>query len=113
MVENTNPDRVEVLRDGSRGGPAILAATGGDQVFDSLNIPLLLDTYLGGVVIVPFDTEADLPLTITTYHILPPGERIVNIITSLCNQGKEHLYLLRPGGGRLGRRARSHPHPIR
>ncbi|MHB8877826.1 MAG: CehA/McbA family metallohydrolase, partial [Myxococcaceae bacterium] len=81
---------VEVLEDGEGGGPAVVAATGTDAVNDYLNLPNLIGDFLAGVKLVT-DPDQPLPLRITTYFVLSPGEGRVRMLTAFCNDGPENL----------------------
>lgn len=81
---------VEVLNNGANGGSAIIAVTGVDTILDYLNI-VSIPKLLGLQLSFPYDPNADLPLTITTYYILKPGENYVSVVTSFCNTGTEKI----------------------
>lgn len=88
------PEHFEVLRDGKDGGPAILAVTGSDTLNDFLNLPSMVASFLGGADIAfPLDVEADVPVTITRYYIMAPGERVLRVITAFRNDGPKALIL--------------------
>ncbi len=88
------PEHFEVLRDGSKGGPAVLAVTGPDTLNDFLNLPSMLASFLGGADIdFPLDVEIDVPVTITRYYILAPNENVLRVVTSFRNDGKDKLIL--------------------
>ncbi len=93
---------VEVLDDGSRGGFAVIAATGTDAVLDTVNVPAVVASALGDV---PLRSNPDtaLPLTVTTYYVLSPGETRVRVVTAFCNSGRDAITtmvgdLIDPGG---------------
>ncbi len=67
----------EVMQDGGAGGYAIVAATGADTVNDTFNLHREADT--------------ELPLLITSYYVLSPGESRMRVLTAFCNQGKETI----------------------
>lgn len=79
--------KVEVLADGSSGGPAIVAATGLDVAHDVLNLKDLVTTQLGLDVQLAVDSEIPLPIRTTTYYVLSPGEPRVRVLTAYCNEG--------------------------
>lgn len=85
-----NVSKVEVLRDGSEGGYAVVAATGSDTVVDYINVKNVLTDYLGNVQLVR-DPEAPLPFTVTTYYVLSPGESRVRMLSAFCNTGKDAI----------------------
>lgn len=79
---------VEVLSDGSNGGPAVVAATGEDRQHDLLNLNKLLLNVAGLDVQFVVDPNQPLPIKTTTYYVLSPGERRVRVLTAFCNQGE-------------------------
>lgn len=81
----------EILRDGSQGGTVVLAASGLDTVNDWVAVKTQLIQKLGGPPVV--DPDQALPLRITNYFLLTPGEKRVREITALCNDGAEKLAL--------------------
>lgn len=98
-----NATQVEVLDDGANGGPAVIAATGLDALNDYMNIPLIIDEYLGLGVDLVIDPELPLPLRTTTYYVLSPGENRVRVLTAFCNEGADNVVvpladLLEQGG---------------
>ncbi|MBX5482957.1 MAG: CehA/McbA family metallohydrolase [Myxococcaceae bacterium] len=85
------PTLFEVLSDGSAGGPAILAATGEGADNDYLSIRNQLRNNLGTIPVA--DPYAPVPLRITNYFILNPGEPRVRFVTAFCNTGKKDVRL--------------------
>ena len=85
------PTFFEVLSDGSAGGSAILAMSGRDTANDYLGIRNQLKSKLGTVP--AGDPYAELPLRITNYFILNPGEQKVKFLTALCNEGEKEVAL--------------------
>lgn len=67
----------EVLQDGAAGGYAVVAVTGRDGLNDTFNLHREADT--------------ELPLLLTTYFVLSPGESRVRVLTAFCNEGKETI----------------------
>ena len=86
-----NARKVEVLQDGSTGGAAVIAATGVDAVNDYINVPNIIDEYLGAGVKLVVDPNVALPITATTYYVLSPGESRVRVLTAFCNSGKTNI----------------------
>jgi hypothetical protein len=80
-------DKVEVLADGSNGGYAVVAATGTDTVADFFNVNNVIHERLSDVDLVTNPNE-ELPLKITTYYVISPGESRVRLLTAFCNSGK-------------------------
>jgi hypothetical protein len=70
-------DAVEVVADGTFGGPAIVRATGSDVVWDFFDAGLELEQPLLG----------DLGLAITTEYFLPPDSYSMRVTTTLVNAG--------------------------
>ena len=83
-----NHTKVEVLEDGSRGGYAVIAATGEDTVVDYVNVKNVISDFLGNVQLVR-DPNDPIPFLVTTYYVLSPGESRVRVLSAFCNQGNE------------------------
>lgn len=83
-------ETVEVLNDGQTGGYAVVAATGPDALLDYVNVPNVLADFIGPVQL-RSDPNTDLPLLITTYYVLSPGESRVRMLTAYCNQGRSRI----------------------
>ncbi len=88
LALTSNTCNIEVLNSGT--GSAIIAATGLDTVLDYLNI-VNIPKLLGLPLVFPYDPNADLPLQITTYYILKPGDSYVTVVTSFCNTSNEKI----------------------
>ncbi len=86
-----NVKKVEVLNDGSKGGYAVIAATGDDAVVDFVNPNSVIQEYLGQGVQLVVNPDTPLPLTATTYYVLSPGETRVRMLTAFCNSGKDNV----------------------
>src|SRR5207237_9790913 len=80
-------DKVEILSDGSRGGPAIVASTGHDSLHDLINLRALLENEAGLAVDFVVDPKKPLSMRTTTYYVLSPGENRVRVLTAFCNDG--------------------------
>jgi hypothetical protein len=81
-----NVTAVEVLSDGSNGGPAVVAATGKDALIDIAYI----DSFIAkaGETFQPVvSPETPQPLKMTTYYVLSPGESRIRMLTAVCNEG--------------------------
>jgi hypothetical protein len=83
-----NHTKVEVLSDGTKGGYAVIAATGEDTVIDYVNVNNVIGEFLGNVQLVR-DPNAPLPFLVTTYYVLSPGESRVRVLSAFCNNGKD------------------------
>ncbi len=83
--------KVEVLNDGATGGIAVIAATGVDAVNDYINVPNIIEDYLGAGVKLVADPNVALPITATTYYVLSPGEARVRVLTAFCNSGRDNI----------------------
>jgi hypothetical protein len=77
---------VEVLSDGSSGGPAVVAVSGDDVPHDLLSLKTVVAKQLGAVSFV-VDPDVALPLRVTTYYVLSPGENRLRMMTAFCNDG--------------------------
>ncbi|MFL5318747.1 MAG: CehA/McbA family metallohydrolase [Myxococcaceae bacterium] len=86
-----DPTKFEILSDGSAGGAAILAATGLDSANDYLSIRNQLQNQLGSVP--KSDPYKDVPLKITNYFVLNPGEKRLRFVTAFCNTSGESTSL--------------------
>ncbi len=80
-------DHVEVLSDGSQGGPAVVASTGHDALHDLINIEKVIKSEGGLDLKFVVDPMKPLPLLTTTYYVLSPGESRVRMLTAFCNEG--------------------------
>ena len=78
---------VEIISDGSNGGPAIVASTGKDVQHDLINLPAVVRNVAGLNVDFVVDPNKPLPLRLTTYYVLSPGESRVRMFTAFCNDG--------------------------
>ena len=79
---------VEILSDGSNGGPAVVAATGKDVAHDLINLGSIVRNNAGLNVDFVVDPSKPLPLRLTTYYVLSPGESRVRMLTAFCNDGE-------------------------
>ena len=86
------PDRFEILSDGS-DGVGVLAVTGHLELLDFINIPGVIRAFVRGIELkLSFDVEADLPVTVTLYYVLRPGDRGVRVVTAVRNDGEETVH---------------------
>lgn len=83
----------EILNDGAQGGPAVLAVSGQDTLLDFINVSTVVEQYLGIKLKLPFDPDADVPLQVTRYFVLPPQGEVLHVLTALRNTGKTPLSL--------------------
>ena len=74
---------VTVLNDGSNGGPAILRATGVDDLLDFINPSSTVASF--GLALPASADDKDIPVTVTTDYILEPGTHYVRVETSVQN----------------------------
>ncbi len=79
---------VEIISDGSNGGPAIVASTGKDVVHDLINLGSVVRNQAGLDINFVVDPNKPLPLRLTTYYVLSPGESRVRVLTAFCNDGE-------------------------
>lgn len=91
LSQTLKPDRYEVINDGTDGGAAILAVTGHLELLDFININGLLRGF-GLPIRLGYETEVLLPLTVTEYFILRPGDSGVRVVTALRNDGREAVH---------------------
>ncbi|MBX7114446.1 MAG: hypothetical protein K1X64_08960 [Myxococcaceae bacterium] len=85
--------QVEVLKDGERGGYAVIAATGSDALDETVNLPRAIEEVLGAGSVLTVDPEKPLSLLVTTYYVLSPGENRVRVLTAFCNTGNDNVLL--------------------
>ncbi|MBL8951165.1 MAG: PHP domain-containing protein [Myxococcaceae bacterium] len=83
-------ETVDVMNDGSKGGYAVIRATGPDALNDYLNLPGVISSMIGGAALA-VDPNTALPLRVTTYYVLSPSESRVRMLTAFCNDGKENV----------------------
>jgi hypothetical protein len=74
--------RVEVLRDGKAGGPAVIRATGTASVLDYFNIA----GFVAGTGILQWDSNNPPPVDIAATYLLSPRESNLHIIYTLFNR---------------------------
>ena len=67
----------------------MVAATGQDAVDDYVNVPNMIDGYLGAGVKLVVSPDDALPFTATTYYVLSPGETRVRALTAVCNSSHD------------------------
>ena len=72
-----------ILNDGSNGGPAVLRATGVDDLIDFVNPSSTVASF--GFALPPTADDVNLPVTITTDYILDPGANYVRVETTVHN----------------------------
>lgn len=88
-----DPDEIEILADGSDGA-GVLAVTGHLELLDFINVVGIAAGFLDGFELrLPFDTDAELPLTVTVYYVLRPGDRGLRVVTAIRNDGGEPQHL--------------------
>ncbi len=76
--------KVSVMNDGSGGGAAVVVADGTDAVNDYLNVRSMLQNFIPNAPLTA-DPDQELPLLVSTYYILNPGESRVRMVTAFCN----------------------------
>lgn len=79
---------VEILSDGSKGGPAVVASTGKDVAHDLINLNSVVRSVAGLDLQFVVEPNKPLPLRTTTYYVLSPGESRVRMFTAFCNEGE-------------------------
>lgn len=83
----TSVRQVEILSDGSEGGPAVVASTGVDVEHDLISLETLINSIAGLPVKFVVDAKQPVPVRGTTYYVLSPGEERVRMLTAYCNDG--------------------------
>ncbi len=81
------PDRVEIVRDGAKGGPAVLRAVGKSGNNDFINIKAI------GVLPVSPEVDPDIEdgVGCATTYVLEPGSNTLGVHHSLFNPGPDKL----------------------
>lgn len=74
-----------VLNDGSDGGPAVIRATGVDDLLDFVNPSAVIAGF--GLVFPASANDKDLPVAITTDYTLAPGKSYIQVDTTVENMG--------------------------
>ena len=84
-----NATDIQVINDGSNGGPAIVRATGLDDSLDYINVSQMLKAFDIGIPLsVPASADdVDIPVEIVVDYTLDPGNNYVQIKTSVKNIG--------------------------
>jgi hypothetical protein len=72
-----------ILNDGSNGGPAVLRATGVDDLIDFVNPSSVVASF--NFLLPPSADDFDIPVTVTTDYILDPGANYVRVETTVHN----------------------------
>lgn len=96
LGQTLDPERYEVLADGSDGGAAVLAVTGRAALLDFINLSGIVSAFgpsFGFNLEIGYDIDRHLPVTISIYYILRPGDRGVRVFTAIRNDGDETLHL--------------------
>jgi len=85
------PDQVEVVADGSDGGPAIVRATGTDDTFWLVEDELIRRAYEAGN---PKHLSPPFGLAITIDYVLEPGSRVLRVDLAYRNTSNQPLPLI-------------------
>lgn len=85
------PETFEILRDGSDGA-GVLAVTGTSEILDYLNVEGMI-AELNESLANSFELKPDdvMPLKITIYYILRPGDQGLRVFSMMENEGDEQL----------------------
>jgi hypothetical protein len=89
----TSVTDVEILSDGSSGGPAIVAASGKDVPHDLLNLKALIGDVAGLPLEPVVDPSLPVPMRATTYFALAPGASHLRLVTAFCNDSDATINL--------------------
>jgi hypothetical protein len=83
-IENTaHYTNLAILNDGSDGNPAVIRATGVDDLLDRINASSALVDL--GLTLPPAQDDQDLPVEVTTDYILDSGDDFVRMDTTVTN----------------------------
>ena len=80
-----------IVNDGSDGGPAILRATGVDDLLDFINPSSVVASF--GFPLPASANDNNIPVTVSTDYILEPGTNYVRVETTVQNLGATLLSL--------------------
>jgi hypothetical protein len=90
-----DPETYEILSDGVDGEPAVLAVTGPMSLLDFIDVQGMAGNELGvSGFELPVDTNEVMPLTATIYYILGSGDRAVQVVTALRNEGDNQVDIM-------------------
>lgn len=85
LENTTHYTSLSIINDGSNGGPAILRATGVDDLLDFINPSSAVAAF--GFPFPAAADDKDLPVTVQTDYILEPGRNYVRVETTVQNMG--------------------------
>jgi len=74
---------LQIINDGSDGGPAVLRATGVDDLLDLLNPSSVIADF--GFLLPTSADDKDIPVTVQTDYIIEPGTNYVRVETTVQN----------------------------
>jgi hypothetical protein len=80
---------ITIINDGSDGGPAIIRATGVDDLLDFVNPSAVVAGF--GLQFPSSADDLDLPVTVSTDYTLEPGKSYVRVDTTVTNTGGSTL----------------------
>ncbi len=78
-----------IVNDGSNGGPAVLRASGVDDLLDFINASSVVAGF--GAPFPAGANDLDIPVSVTTDYILEPGTNYVRVETTVRNLGPSAL----------------------
>ncbi|MBX7116171.1 MAG: CehA/McbA family metallohydrolase [Myxococcaceae bacterium] len=90
-----DPQQLEILNDGSDGSAAVLAITGPDTANDFISLRNQFRDTLGQSPAA--DPYTKVPLLVTNYFVLNPGEQRLRFITAFCNLSNTAVQTLAVG----------------
>ncbi len=94
LGQTLSPDTFEILADGADGGAGVLAVTGRLDLLDFINLTGAVEAFAPGLNIrFPVDPSDRLPLAVTVYYVLRPGDTAVQVITAVRNDGRETVHV--------------------
>lgn len=87
-----DPERFEILADGSEGGAAVLAVTGPVVLLDFIHLKGLVQGFLPNVNL-GYDIDAELSSTMSVYYVLRPGDAGLRVVTAMRNDGDAAIHV--------------------
>ncbi|MBI5498425.1 MAG: hypothetical protein HY904_25715 [Deltaproteobacteria bacterium] len=82
---------IEIIRDGSTGGPAVVRAYGRPSLWDFVNLGAFLSEGLS--TLIPFEPDGPLPVRVVATYTLQPDSPVLRVTYTLVNDGEYGLQM--------------------